>query len=1720
MGTPLETLASQQFVAESIDKLRRKLLDLTARNPLLAFKHATRSRRSVRVVDELPDQLHLKLATGKSLRFKGLPQPDNEPADEKTIQFRRALEQAKLEDEVYTKRIEELGPDANDRELQLAEFELRARVRESLGLPPATRSVVLTPTAVAKAMGIDPTFDLPAPGAQPLSAKHDDDAIQTLLFDEQLHHTLNGIRDHTRSSLDETGVNILYCAFGFLEWFEDETSRTALHAPLLLYPIEIRQQLVRGQYQYAIASIGDDLLTNATLRERLRRDFALELPDIAEEETPESYFGQVQRVIETHKSWRVKRWITVGLFNFTRLAMYEDLDPSAWPTNKSLVKHAGVGKLLAGCNAEPSHVTYASDEDLESDDFGTAQERPEILTIHDADSSQIHAIQDVLSGKDLVIEGPPGTGKSQTITNIIAAAIAQQKTVLFVAEKMAALNVVHSRMRDAGLGEFCLPIHSTKASRHEVVKAIGDRVKFPRHRICEVEINTAIAELQRLRMQLRGYVVALNQPAGEIGKTIHDVFWRLQRLRDEYPDLPSDLDEITLENAESITVIDAQRARHALEMLATQRQSILDRYQSVRRHPWYGIAHHAMDPFTASDVIRLVRSIAESAKQCAAADRTFSDFVGIDQGRSIQQMQALVEVVNKLVPPAPNIQSELASRLATREARVVLAQFIDAVNKYRTLAAEIPNKFQSTTAMLSVDLSELQKIEAQAHESQLQSWKVQDIGPALQRATAELQKLERASHCASVIAKLFGLEMIPNIEGLSRLLAACVVASKAPSMLIVGRDQRLLDHNAYEIVRQSVATWKRLSEARTRLEAVFNLSATIDPEVLEAHAASLRNAPVIPWFNLPWWKARQAYQRLSRVPEKLRTADIAARLDALASHVREERKYRSDSLSRDVMGDRFQGIETDFKPIVTIVDWGKTVRQEFPAVDEIGRIIRNVLFETPPENFEALRAQARDASFTILDEVCRSASPDDHVHALVERCRKRAATLQKLMELANRCALNPNVALGECGNLAAEVQRYRDLHAYLHDGNQAEALLGTSYAGPDTELAPLVATAAYAQQLEDANLPTELTQWLLASDQASRLHRVQDLAHQIGECVQRLHRDRDALYALTPIDTKAWLGFDDLLETQPLELSTVLEKAAQLPEELEALVDDQRAEHLVLECGLQQLLDLFERAKHPLQLLPIAYDRVLHQSIARAAVSRSPDLQRFAGMTHEKARERFRQLDRQLIELHRKQLACELMRRPVEQGTNTGSRKTWTGMRLIELEISKQQQHPPIRNLMDRAGQAIQQLMPCFMMSPLTVAQFLQPGGLHFDLVIMDEASQLRPEDAIGAIARGSQFVIVGDPKQLPPTDFFHRANDSEDDDGSVADEESILDAALAVVRPARRLKWHYRSRHESLIAYSNREFYDRDLVVFPSPHNTHGDYGVRQVRVPDGHFKNRVNMKEVERIAQDAIEFMQQHPDRSLGIVAMNQPQRDAISLRMDELFESHPAAEAYRLKWEDTLEPFFVKNLENVQGDERDAIFISTVYGPDEEGNFHQRFGPINTSGGHRRLNVLFTRAKYQVVVFTSMVSGMIRADERSSWGVRVLKGYLDYASTGRLTQPVVQTGRSPESDFEISVARRLQEAGFEVVPQVGVAGYFIDLAVRHPAYPGTFALGIECDGSMYHSAKSARDRDRLRQEILENLGWRIYRIWSLDWYRNTARETQRLIARVKEACAECCQ
>lgn len=414
-------------------------------------------------------------------------------------------------------------------------------------------------------------------------------------------------------------------------------------------------------------------------------------------------------------------------------------------------------------------------------------------------------------------------------------------------------------------------------------------------------------------------------------------------------------------------------------------------------------------------------------------------------------------------------------------------------------------------------------------------------------------------------------------------------------------------------------------------------------------------------------------------------------------------------------------------------------------------------------------------------------------------------------------------------------------------------------------------------------------------------------------------------------------------------------------------------------------------------------------------------------------------------------------------------------------------------------------------MSPMSVAQYLEPGKHTFDLLVVDEASQMKPEDALGAMLRCAQAVIVGDPEQLPPSDFFVAAGDSNAEEAEDAPEESILELGRRCWHPMRMLEVHYRSRHHSLIAYSNREFYDERLLVYPSPVAEDPDFGVSCRRI-DGHYEvgQGRNRQEAAAIVEEAAALMRARLDQSIGIVAVNQAQRDLIETLMDERTASDPDIQAYRQEWSGKLEDFFIKNLENVQGDERDIILISTVYGRTAEGVFHQHFWPINKAYGHRRLNVLFTRAKRKLTVFTSLDHAQIVADGNRR-GVRVLKEFLEYATHGTIT-PGRATGGEPESDFERWFLSRLKSAGYDAHPQVGVAKYRIDIGVVHPDKEGSYVLGVECDGATYHSSKSARDRDRLRQDVLEGLNWKIHRVWSTDWYRDPEREFTRLVQNIE--------
>lgn len=559
----------------------------------------------------------------------------------------------------------------------------------------------------------------------------------------------------------------------------------------------------------------------------------------------------------------------------------------------------------------------------------------------------------------------------------------------------------------------------------------------------------------------------------------------------------------------------------------------------------------------------------------------------------------------------------------------------------------------------------------------------------------------------------------------------------------------------------------------------------------------------------------------------------------------------------------------------------------------------------------------------------------------------------------------------------------------------------------------------------------------------------------------------------------------------------------QCRQQLEQLPDDGTCELA------KQLLHSDIAGKHWSRL----YRWTLTRSQLRQMVRAVPALQQLRSHDQVARRERFQRIEEELRSLDRAEVVATIHQQPeaLPNGVNRGLRGEFTEMGLILNECRKQKRHRPLRHLFQSAGESLRGLKPCWMMSPGTLASLVPREAIEqFDLVIVDEASQMPPERAFGLISRARQCVVVGDPKQLPPTSFFQRTasddeNQSESEvDSDVLDEESILDLCTKTFQPVRRLKWHYRSRHGSLIAFSNKHFYNSELVVFPSCDR---NFAIHRHLVGDARYTKGVNLPEVRLVCDVVLEQLETHPERSLGVVAMNEAQASELKEQLDMLSLHHEELRRC-LELKDTSEKLFVKSLEQVQGDERDTIVISFTYGPSEPGGpVAMRFGPINQQGGHRRLNVLFTRAKRAIELVTSIESHQIQPTPTSSQGVHAFRNYLKFVESQSL-ETGRPSGREPDSPFEVVVAEAIQRHGYEVDCQVGVANYFIDLAIRHPEKPGTYLLGVECDGATYHSARAARDRDKYRQAVLEGLGWEIYRIWSTDWFENAEAETRKLM------------
>lgn len=655
----------------------------------------------------------------------------------------------------------------------------------------------------------------------------------------------------------------------------------------------------------------------------------------------------------------------------------------------------------------------------------------------------------------------------------------------------------------------------------------------------------------------------------------------------------------------------------------------------------------------------------------------------------------------------------------------------------------------------------------------------------------------------------------------------------------------------------------------------------------------------------------------------------------------------------------------------------------------------------------------------------------------------------------------------------------------------------------------------FRKSLEEGHI-TEKIVIILDSVQQDEVKRISKQMHQnYDQIIQNINRLNSFLH----FDLDSVFGLN--LKKSPIDY--LISQTSLLKNKLSDLQNWSRYSSSRADCMEtigSELLNLIDKDEIESKDIIPSLEGNFADSMLRNFFLKEPSLSRFVGDVQEKKIKEFRELDSKIIKLNRFRIAEKLYEnRP--SLSSTASPRSELGV--LKSEFSRKRGHMPIRKLLSICGGIIQNIKPCFMMSPLSIAQYLDPysvKNLRFDYVIFDEASQVKPEDALGALLRAKYAVIMGDTRQLPPTTFFDILIDVESDDydlAVLADMESILHLCKRSF-PSKMLRWHYRSRHESLIAVSNQEFYDNHLLIYPSPSQDSEELGLKLEHLPDTVYdrgKTATNRAEAKEVIKAVFEHYKKYGDsKSLGVGTFNVRQQQALLEELELQLKLNPRMEKY---FNTHLEEhFFIKNLETIQGDERDVIMVSVGYGFDSEGRLSHNFGPVNQDGGERRLNVLLTRAREKCVIFSNFRGQDLHLSSNAPFGLRAFKEFLEYAEkkTLRMSDLAQDTN---DAAFEDAVYEFICDHGYHAHRQVGCAGFRVDLAIVDPDYPGRYLLGIAFDGPMYQTSRVARDRDRLRQQILKGLGWKLRRIWSTDWYRNRSEVQKSLLSTIEGLLSE---
>ncbi|MEX0848609.1 MAG: AAA domain-containing protein [Candidatus Dependentiae bacterium] len=1509
------------------------------------------------------------------------------------------------------------------------------------------------------------------------------------IFGEKLITLLNSFRLDAKRKFEEYGLHTLFLTIGKVKWKEPMVGAAKssnvvkdydFNAPLLLIPIRIEENKKPKKTVISSCLETEEIIHNKVLGLLLEKQYRarqLELSGDNDTNWFEAYQDlrlQIKAIFsELNLEHEINDEIQIAQYSFFGEQIYADLHD-----NKDMIlQHEFINAL---CNHEPIQQSELIQRVDNPDALLTVDDDYNVL---DADVSQLQVLHNALKGNHLNVQGPPGTGKSQTIVNMIANLLARGKTVLMVCEKQVALEVVLNRLKSVGLEKLCLPLFQNKIDKRTFAK---DVIKDLEHMQQETELyekrgslDSSIKKREKKIEDLRDYAAILGECVKPLNKSVH---W-----------------------------VHGEWAKHATIT------------QGVRKIYWKGEDPLKIDFDQYQDILSKLENIMK------VHNLKIDGEMGLWE--NVLRLHASPDFINRVLDVLKEIQHLLISLNTEDTGKIKLDSiqdariFIDLSNSMSTIKEALGLCIgNADLSHVKHEISEaLYFIEQYLFEEKdlLQKFNIPyRWNPILEEMPDD--KINEEISISSLHVAIKDMNLISNcIEKIRLRINTIPIDDILIDELFLYKDILCIDFPI-----NNVKDWSTKEALESMLEKLrvlnnmylqyLNAKHTIDRwgiiiEGVQSHISmpigkrftgayknflryfhfSYRNDCRIlsSWCNGAVPKKHIEFEEIAQAIKDYFV--LKKRLDALLRsfnlfHMHEKKWIEINQVSlllriveNGLMTFKVSNLNRFPSYVIqlSVLDFKDEIREIYSTVKKIFMVLDESWNIFGPYDFGKMSLRDLIHQLSLFsDSIEHNKKLADYVSSMLKVHRKDfsiAELKENRRELYN---LHEKLIITEKFELESILDSANTLECVFEHYDLFKSFL---------DIVENFKNFICRKNLDNSSITVKESLNYIASFSNSS---------SIEKFVEKYVTLKCKLNDLFENDKSI-----DLIENRSLlDAKKVIVDMINDQSGLLNWLDYRRNLLKLEQLGQGWLLNIIKNQR--VEKLPSLFAQALWGIWLEAYYQVQPTLQNFNLKDHQKIISEFKSLELETLKVN----ASRIILKHVSKLKSLPFQHSERAFLVRQSQLKSR--HKSLRKVVTEVGNLLLAHKPCWMVSPLTLSSYVPYGSLNFDVVIIDEASQLRVEHSLGAISRAKQVIIFGDENQLPPTSFFNNSDDLDDNNDDAVDSyESILNATKEILPGGSNLlSYHYRSRYEDLIAFSNYHVYENRLTTFPGPNNNRK--GVQFEYVSDGLFDggksgSRKNIIEAHRIVEICLDQINQEPHKSLGVIAFSRSQEIAIRDALLDSLKENPHLQDKLNENGNAQEAFFIKNLESVQGDERDVIILSIGYGKDKKtGEVRNRFGPINTKHGYRRLNVAITRAKEKIICVSSIKATDIRSD-KSSRGITMLQNYLEYAESNIKTLEGSKMRQNqisvfPDSPFEQDVKDALERRGYKVDIQIGVSGFKIDLAIVNPKNDQSYILGIECDGATYHSSYSARMNDRVRQSILEGLGWTLYRIWSQHW------------------------